>query len=531
MPRKRLLASWIGHNDMRACSMSLPAKLRDEILAALPGPRPAEKEAGPIKTLVEHEQFDEIRLLSNYPKDWEKRYATWLDGPVHVAHVNLDNPTDYAEIFQIVNRELSELKSRSDWPETDFFIHLSPGSPAMAAIWLLMGKTRYPATFFQTYQGKAWVTDIPFDLAVDFVPEVFRKADSHLQHLTAQGPGEVEGFQQIVGDSQAIRLAVGRAKRAAVRNVPVLLLGQSGTGKELFARAIHESSSRRAGPFLAINCAAVSRDLLESELFGHKAGSFTGAQSDRKGAFEQADEGTLFLDEIGECDLAMQTKLLRVLQPPEGTDPCHRVFYRVGDLQERHSSVRVIAATNCDLSAGIDSGKFRKDLYYRLAVITVKLPPLRDRQGDIPRIAEHLLARINKQFQAEEPGYQHKSISDSAMVFVQRHHWPGNVRQLYNALLQAAVMAEGSLIEKHDIVDAVAEMVAEENSGGDVLEQPLGEAFSLQEHLNEIQRHYLRRAMQQAGGVKTRAAKLLGIPNYQTLDAQLKRLNVTEDWQ
>lgn len=123
MPRKRLLASWIGHNDMRACSMSLPAELRDEILAALPGPRPAENEAGPIKTLVEHEQFDEIRLLSNYPKDWEKRYATWLDGPVHVAHVALDNPADYADIFQIVNRELSELKSRSDWPETDFWFY------------------------------------------------------------------------------------------------------------------------------------------------------------------------------------------------------------------------------------------------------------------------------------------------------------------------------------------------------------------------------------------------------------------------
>ena len=531
MPRKRLLASWIGHNDMRAFAMSLPAKQRDEILTALPGPRPAKNEAGPIKTLVEQEQFDEVRLLSNYQREWEKRFSAWLDRRAHVVHVDLDNPTDYAEIFQLVNRELGERKSRADWSDTDLFIHLSPGSPAMAAIWLLLGKTRYPATFFQTYKGKAWVTKVPFDLAVDFVPEVFRDADSHLQHLTSQSPGEIEGFQQIVGDSKAIRLAVGRAKRAAVRNVPVLLLGESGTGKELFARAIHESSSRRSGPFLAINCAAVSRDLLESELFGHKAGSFTGAQNDRKGAFEEANGGTLFLDEIGECDLAMQTKLLRVLQPPEGTDPCHRVFHRVGDLQERHSSVRVIAATNHDLLAGINDGEFREDLHYRLAVITVKLPPLRGRRGDIPKIAEHLLAQINRQFQEEEPGYQHKSISDSAMVFVQRHRWPGNVRQLYNALLQAAVMAEGDAIQKHDITDAVAEMVAEASFADNALEQPLGEDFNLQEHLNEIHRHYLRRAMNEAGGVKTRASKLLGIPNYQTLDAQLKRLNVEEDWQ
>lgn len=526
MPRKRLLVSWIGHNDIRAFASSLPEAERDEIHAALPGTTLAENGLGPIKTLVEREPFDEIRLLSNYSGKWEKAFARWVGDQVRIVDVKLRNPTDYTEIFEIVNKELGQLKSRSDWAETDLFIHLSPGSPAMAAIWLLLGKTRYPATFFQTYKGNAWVTTVPFDLAVDFVPEVLRDADSHLQHLTSQSPGEVRGFEQIVGDSKAICLAVGRAKRAAIRNVPVLLLGESGTGKELFARAIHESSSRRSGPFVAINCAAISRDLLESELFGHKAGAFTGAQSDRKGAFEKADGGTLFLDEIGECDLAMQSKLLRVLQSPNGTDPCHRIFHRVGDLDERHSSVRVIAATNRDLLAGVTGGKFREDLYYRLAVITVKLPALRDRQTDIPKIAERLLMQINEQFKVDEPGYRHKSISDSAMVFVQRYPWSGNVRQLYNALLQAAVMAEGDTIQRQDVADAVAEMGEETRLPDDAMEHPLGEGFNLIEHLNKIQRHYLRRAMQESGGVKTRAARLLGIPNYQTLDAQLKRLNV-----
>lgn len=531
MPRRRLLMSWIGHHDMRAMALSLPEKQRDDMVAALPGPVPTVGELGPIKTLVEREAFDEICLLSNYRSSWEKNFAKWLDGRVTVEHVDLDNPTDYSEIFDLVDGQLSKLKDSPDWPDTDLCIHLSPGSPTMAAIWLLLGKTRYPATFYQTHRGKAWVTKIPFDLAVDFVPEVFRKADSHLQHLTSQSPGEIEGFRQIVGNSQAIRLAVGRASRAAVRSVSVLILGETGTGKELFARAIHDSSSRRKGSFLAINCAAISRDLLESELFGHKAGSFTGAQKDRRGAFEEADGGTLFLDEVGECEVGMQTKLLRVLQPTDESDPCRRTFHRVGDLEERHSNVRVIAATNRDLLGGVTEGKFREDLYYRLAAITVKLPPLRDRQGDIPGIAQHLLARINKQFEGEEPGYRHKSISDSAMIFVQSYHWPGNVRQLYNALLQAAVMAEDETIQKHDITDAVSEMVDDSNAAADVMELPLGDDFNLQEHLNEIHRHYLRRAMQETGGVKSHASKLLGIPNYQTLDAQLKRLQVEDDWQ
>ena len=530
MPKTRVLASWIGHNDMRAMAISLPQRQRDEILLALPGPLPAAGEFGPIKSLLYHERFDEIRLLSNYPAAWEKAFGDWLGEPVHVTHVDLKNPTDYTDIFTLADAELAKLKAERDWTETDLAIHLSPGSPTMTAVWLLLGKTRYPATFYQTYKGKAWVTDVPFNLAVDFAPEVFRHPDAHLQHLTSLSPGEIEGFQQIVGDSRAIRLAVGRAKRAAVRNVPVLILGESGTGKELFARAIHQSSSRRAGPFLAINCAAVSRELLESELFGHAKGAFTGADRDRKGAFEEADAGTLFLDEVSECDMAMQAKLLRVLQPPDDADPCHRTYYRVGESEPRHSSVRVIAATNADLPAAMNQARFREDMYYRLAVITIKIPPLRERQGDITAIAGYLVDRINKQFALEEPGYQHKSLSDSAIVFVQRHRWPGNVRQLYNALLQAAVMAEGDTIDKHDIADAVAEVDAEARLDN-VLEQPLGEDFNLQEHLNDIHRHYLRRAMQEAGGVKTRAAKLLGLANYQTLDAQLKRLNVDDNWQ
>lgn len=529
MSRKRLLISWVGLNDMRAFALSLPEAQRDEILTALPGVQPEPGERGPIGTLVDAEPFDEILLLYNLSPDRSTEFAAWLSPQAQVIHLELQNPTDYGKVFEIVNAELGKLKSRPNWAQTELCIHLSPGTPTMTAIWLLLGKSRYPATFYQTYKGKAWRTDVPFDLAVDYVPEVFRDADSHLQHLASQSPSEIEGFEQVIGDSPEIRLAVGRAQRAAIRNVPVLLLGESGTGKELFARAIHNSSSRRSKPFLAINCAAISRELLESELFGHKKGAFTGAQADRAGAFEQADGGTLFLDEIGECDPALQTKLLRVLQPPEGDDPCLRLFHRVGDLEERRASVRVVAATNRDLAAGVRDGSFREDLFYRLAVITVKLPPLRDRRTDIPRIAERFLQRINRQFEHDEPGYQHKSICDSAKIFVQQYGWPGNVRQLFNVLLQAAVMADGDTIQKHDIADAIAAMDVETTLAGNLLERPLGGGFNLDELLNDIHRHYLRRAMQEAGGVKTRAAKLLGLASYQTLAKQLEKLEADAD--
>ena len=309
--------------------------------------------------------------------------------------------------------------------------------------------------------------------------------------------------------------------------MPILLLGESGVGKEMFAQAIHRASPRAEGPFVAINCAAIARELLESELFGHKKGSFTGAAADREGAFAEADGGTLFLDEIGECDLEFQAKLLRVLQPPSNESPCHRVFRPIGATKDQTSNVRVVAATNRDLVKAIAQGQFREDLYYRLAVVTVNIPSLRDRKRDIPDIAGALMDRINRQLSAEgEPGYTYKSLSASAISFVKRREWPGNIRQLYNTLLQAAVMADGDTLERIDLEAAVGQVPALPGDRADAMEHPLGDGFDLEEHLNSIRRHYLQRAMEEANGVKAEASRLLGITNYQTLDAQLKRLKV-----
>jgi transcriptional regulator with GAF, ATPase, and Fis domain len=269
---------------------------------------------------------------------------------------------------------------------------------------------------------------------------------------------------------------------------------------------------------------------LESELFGHVKGAFTGAERDRKGAFEVADGGTLFLDEVGECDLETQAKLLRVLQPLHGEGPSIRTIRRLGDDRDRKADVRVVAATNRDLHQAIREGRFREDLYYRLATISITLPPLRDRKADIPAIAERLLGQINRTFTAEEPNYQHKSLSGTAMGFVKKHDWPGNVRQLYNVLVQAAVMADGTVLQRSDVVAALGEIPDGSCPPNRLLDRALGDGFDLEEYLNEIHRSYLRRAMEEAKGVKAQAARLLGMKNYQTLDAQLKRLKVTGDW-
>ncbi len=523
LPR-RILMSWIGYADFRALAATLPGNQQAEVLKGLNPPTPLLGQAGPLKCLIDHEHFDEIHLLTSHVGMRNRLYTQWIGGKPVLHPARVKDPTDYAEIFGIVDHEMASVVRLPRREDEELCVHLSPGTPAMAAIWLLLGKSKYhPTTFYQTYEGRAWVTKVPFDLVVDFVPQVLRDADARLQQLAGQGPQDIEGFKGIAGNSRNLRIVVGRAQRAAQRDVSVLILGESGTGKEMFARAIHDASPRRGGRFVAINCAAISRELLESELFGHKKGAFTGAVEDRDGAFKEADGGTLFLDEVGECDPAMQAKLLRVLQPPDH-QPCQRSFCRVGDSRPLTSDVRIIAATNRDLLDQIARHRFREDLYYRLAVISIKLPPLRDRREDIALIAGQLLDRINRDFALQEPGYRPRRLSSSALEFVKKHCWPGNVRQLYNTLTQAAVMTDADVIDRRDVADAIAEVPGK--PAVDPREVPLGEGFSLEKHLEELQRHFLQRALEEAGGVKRRAAKLSGYRNYQTLAAQLERLGI-----
>lgn len=526
-PKKKIIVSWIGHTDLRAMAPTQSKSFQGQIEKFTHHINPPDGGMGPVKTMLGRISYDEAYLLSDYPAPINAAYKKWLSLNAHIIEVQLNNPTDYKEVFLKADNATAKIIA-SQKSSYELIFLLSPGTPTMAAIWILLGKTKYhPAKFYQTFEGKALETDIPFDVTVDYVPELLKGSDRIFQHLAAQSPQDIEGFEDIIGNSQAIRFAVGKAKKAALRDVPVLLMGESGTGKEMFARAIHASSHRKDKPFNVLNCAAIPRELLESQLFGHKKGSFTGATNDFDGLFKQTDGGTLFLDEIGECDPDIQAKLLRVLQPPSNKGPCYREFYPVGAKNSEHADVRVVAATNRNLIKAIETNNFREDLYYRLAVISIKLPPLRDRKSDIPKLAETLLHRINKDFEAQDKTYNHKKLSDSTNIFVKKNPWFGNVRQLYNTLLQAAVMSDSDIIEKDEIVSVLSDIPGSKGTV-DVLECVLGDGFNLEKHLESIQVHYIKRAMEESDGVKTKAATLLGMKNYQTLDAQLKRLNI--DW-
>lgn len=524
---RRILATWVGHTDLSAWSRNetLTAAHQESVRKILKGKNLAEGD-GPIKTLLDREAFTHVHLIGNYDRSLLQQFSKWLKVTPTIHTADIKNPTEHGRIYQIVDPILESLKlDRGD----ELCFHLSPGTPAMASIWVLLGKSKYPATLFQTHfdfdtkSNHVMKTEIPFDITVDVLPQFMREPDRLMQHLQSQSPQDTEGFESIVGDSEAIRLAVGRAQRAAIHDVPVLILGESGTGKEMFADAIHKASPRRNEKLLSINCAAISKELIESELFGHVRGAFTGSDKERKGLLEQVNGGTLFLDEVGECDLGLQAKLLRALQPPHDKGPCCRTFRPVGSSEDRVSDVRIVAATNRDLVKMVQQGTFREDLLYRLATITVKLPPLRERGRDVMTLAENMLLGINNQFQKSlGKAYVVKTLSADAKKFVRKHDWPGNVRELRNVLIQSAVMSIDKTITERDIAAALSQLPNTRLDSGEA-DKPIGDGFDLEEYLNEIRKRYLTRAMHQSNGVKNQAYELLGYNSHQVLTGHLVR--------
>lgn len=272
----------------------------------------------------------------------------------------------------------------------------------------------------------------------------------------------------------------------------VLITGESGTGKELVARALHRNSSRAAGAFIAVNCGAITETLLESELFGHVKGSFTGASADKRGLFEEANGGTIFLDEIGETSLAVQVKLLRVLQEGE--------IRRVGTPRSVRVDVRVLAATNRDLEHEVKAGAFREDLYYRLSVVTLRVPPLRERAEDLPLLAAHALR------QAREAGARATTISEDAVAALGRYDWPGNVRELENTIAHAALYVRGNVITPEDLPARIRNHLRSAEP-----ENKIQSMLKDLPSLDELERRYLIHVLQSVGGSRTRAAEVLGI--------------------
>jgi transcriptional regulator with GAF, ATPase, and Fis domain len=284
----------------------------------------------------------------------------------------------------------------------------------------------------------------------------------------------------------------------------------------MLARAIHRASPRRDRPFIAVNCGAIPADLVESELFGHEKGAFTDAKQARKGYFESADGGTLFLDEVGELPSSAQVKLLRAVQEGE--------IVRLGSSRALKVDVRIVAATNRTLTEEIAEGRFREDLFYRLAVAVLKIPPLRERAGDIGLLIQHLLEYVNREA-STEPGYREKKLSAGARNLLLAHPWPGNVRELLNTLRRAAIWSDGAAISSEDALEALLPVAGSVRQ--EVLGRPLGSGFNLSNLLDEVARHYLGRAMDEAKGNKTKAAELVGLPSYQTLSNWLARYEVT----
>ncbi|GIX32778.1 MAG: nitrogen regulation protein NR(I) [Lysobacterales bacterium] len=357
-----------------------------------------------------------------------------------------------------------------------------------------------PETVRAFEAGAFEVLPKPFDL--DRAVELARRALTSERGSAAPQPvGELR--EGLIGESAAMREVFRIIGRVAPTDLTVLLTGETGTGKELAARALHRHSRRAAGPFVALNAAAIPADLLESELFGHEAGAFTGARGRHLGRFEQAHGGTLFLDEIGDMPPPLQTRLLRVLAEGE--------FYRVGGRELIKVDVRLIAATHQDLDRLVAEGRFRADLLHRLAVVRIHLPPLRERLGDLPRLAGHLLARAARELRLEP-----KRFSAEALAALAAYHWPGNVRELDNLCRRLAVLAPGAVIEAADLA-----LPRSERGQTASWEQDL--AFWARRRLAEgvdgvyrearetLDRVLFEEALGRAGGCRSRAAKLLGL--------------------
>lgn len=303
--------------------------------------------------------------------------------------------------------------------------------------------------------------------------------------------GRIAGM---VGESPSMRQVYALVDKVALGKTTVLVVGESGVGKELVARAIHSKGPRSNGPFVPINCGAIPEGLVESELFGHVRGAFTGASSDRAGLFKAAGGGTIFLDEVGELPLAAQVKLLRAIQD--------RRVKPVGGNRDVEVDARIVAATNCDLAEEVKEGRFREDLYYRLNVIQIFVPPLRERRDDILPLAEHFVAR-----HAREMGFSPFSISREAVSFLQSYGWPGNVRELENAMERAVTLAEGAVVGPEVLPSQIRGVSAAPD--GEVALPPGG--LDLQSYLDAVESKFLQMALGQAGGVKKEAAKLLGL--------------------
>ncbi len=473
---------------------------------------------GPIHATLQSANFTQCHLLYNYAakdKDtlgyvsWLKELAAQNGTSVNVQYAKLTSPQDFGEIYQVCEKLLTSIQRQN--PKAKITLQITPGTPAMQAVWMLLGKTKFQVEFLQSSKEKGIETaNIPFDISAEL------QTANQLTHLAQAKVPTHAAFENIVTQNDVMLQLKQRASVLALHDVSVLINGDSGTGKELFATAIHNASTRAGKSLKVVNCGAIPKELIDSTLFGHKKGSFTGAASDQQGVFEAANGGTLFLDEFGELPLDAQVRLLRVLQ--EGT------LNRVGDSKEVKVDVRIICATNKDLMHMIADGQFREDLFYRIAVGVINLPPIKDRKGDITLLAKTLLKQIQEQLGLNDENSKDKKLSPKANNLILGHNWPGNVRELYSTLLRACLWSQGNNISEKELRDA---MFTQHSNGSDLLAQDLPQPIDLQGLVDKVEEHYVRLAWDKTAGQKKKAAQLLGFGSYQNYNKRLDKYGIS----
>jgi len=381
----------------------------------------------------------------------------------------------------------------------------------MSAVWILMAKSIYPAELIDSSIERGVRTvNIPFEIYANYLAEI-KKTDKDIIKILELGEKDRNAFSDISHKSEVMKIQIGKAAKISKYDFPVIIQGESGTGKELFANAIHESSKRNKGPYKVLNCGAIPDNLIEAELFGYEKGAFTGASQTRKGIIEAADGGTLFLDEIGEMPLNVQVKLLRVLQ--------EKSVKRIGSNEEIRVDFRVISATNRNLFEEVQNGNFREDLFHRLAIGIINLPPLRERKEDINLLMDQFLDLINK---TEE---KYKKFSISARNLMLNHRWPGNVRELDNTIKRVFIWSISDTITNKDIEDNLFPVHKKQFESDGILNRDLNDNFSVNDLLNDVEIHYIKKAFKQTDK-KIKVSELLGYNNYQTLKNRMDKLGL-----
>ncbi len=477
---------------------------------------------GPVLTLLKERFFPWIYIfttpntLSNARSLKDEIAARASDIETHILNIDIPDPTDYETLFFHMNKLCQDIMAQHNQKQPSYWIATASGTPQMQTVWFLLARSGLvPATllkitpprFLRPHQKAVSEIRLPLDKFPlisspscehpDYAATFFRK-----EQLEAERDDLIREFSglRMIGKSPALANVVDAVKAASRYDSAVMIQGETGTGKELVARAIHFNSARKTEPFIVVNCAAIPETLVESELFGHEKGGFTGALQQKKGKFELADKGTIFLDEIGDMPLPAQAKILRVLQDHEIT--------RVGGVKPVKTDVRVIAATNRDLPGRITEGKFREDLYYRLKVVDIQTPPLRNRKEDIPLLVEYFLSNHNERY------LQKKQIARDAMKRIIDHTWLGNIRELENAIERAFVLSKGSAIKEADLPPALtAPSLSSEDMSLSVFSKlplPAG-GLDLDTHLYDLEKNCYEEAIRVKGGNREAAARLLNI--------------------